>query len=201
MGNAERRQRERERRRTEIIDAAEQLFFSRGFDGTTIDEIAEAAELSKGTIYLYFEGKDDLYNAIILRGVGILKKMFEAAVGGSAPGIEKVRAIGNAYIEFFRRYPDYFDALLHHQGAKTETLTEDNPLQIVIDAVRSGIEDGSIRNDLDPMATAILLWGQTTGILQVAFTRCEAIKKKFDIDPKKIISSYFELTYCSLKPE
>ena len=52
MGIAERREREREQRRNTILDAAETVFFSKGINLATMDEVAEEAELSKGTLYL-----------------------------------------------------------------------------------------------------------------------------------------------------
>lgn len=59
-----------------ILDAAERLYFGKGIDTTTMDEVAEAAELSKGTLYLYFKNKDDLSHGIYLRGLTALKSFF-----------------------------------------------------------------------------------------------------------------------------
>ena len=91
MGTAERREREKEQRRNDIIDAAERVFFNKGLENATMDDVAEHAELSKGTLYLYFKSKEELYLAIHLRGNLILKEMFEAAVKKPKTGIEKVR--------------------------------------------------------------------------------------------------------------
>lgn len=55
MGTTERKKREKERRRNTIIDAAEKVIFSKGLDQSTMTEIAQEAELSKGTLYLYFK--------------------------------------------------------------------------------------------------------------------------------------------------
>ena len=57
----ERRQREKEARRQQILDAARDLFFDRGFEGTTIDEIAQRTEISKGAVYLHFPSKEEIY--------------------------------------------------------------------------------------------------------------------------------------------
>ena len=55
MGISERRQREKEQRKTEITDAAERLFFSRGYEDVSMDDIAREVDLNKATIYLYFD--------------------------------------------------------------------------------------------------------------------------------------------------
>jgi len=55
MGTTERRNRERKQREEQIINAAEKVFFERGFDNSTMDDVAGAAELSKGALYTYFK--------------------------------------------------------------------------------------------------------------------------------------------------
>ena len=61
MGIAERKEREKQQRKEEIIQAAESVFYSLGLDQATMDDIAAKAELSKGTLYLYFRSKEDLF--------------------------------------------------------------------------------------------------------------------------------------------
>lgn len=68
--NLSRKERERLFRRGEILDAALSLFAKKGFRSTTLDEIAEAAEFGKGTIYNYFDNKEDIYNAIMEKITG-----------------------------------------------------------------------------------------------------------------------------------
>ncbi len=199
MGTAERRQREKEQRRNDIVDAAEKVFFSRGFRDAKVGEIADEAEVSKGTIYIYFGGKEDLYHAIVLRGVSLLSSMFEEAVRSRKSGIERIRAIGLAYIDFFREYPDYFNALIHYEGHRTNKFPDENPLRHVAGALESGIEDGTIRGDIDPVRMALLLWGQTTGVLQVASFKCEAVELEYGIPTSEILSYYMEQTHMMLR--
>ena len=61
MGIQERKERERERRRQQIIVAAKKVFSEKGFNKATMDDIAGEAELSPGTLYLYFKNKEELY--------------------------------------------------------------------------------------------------------------------------------------------
>lgn len=70
MGIQERKEREKERRRHQIMVAAKRVFSEKGFNKTTIEDIAREAELSPGTLYLYFKNKDDLYASLSL---GILQ--------------------------------------------------------------------------------------------------------------------------------
>ena len=72
MGVAERRVREKEARRVSILNAAEEVFFEKGFESATMDEVAERAELSKGLLYVYYGNKDDLAHAVAHRGLSII---------------------------------------------------------------------------------------------------------------------------------
>ncbi|RPH52411.1 MAG: TetR/AcrR family transcriptional regulator [Desulfobacteraceae bacterium] len=67
MGIQERKEREGERRRQQIIVAARRVFSIKGFNKATMEDIAGEAELSPGTIYLYFKNKDELYASLSLR--------------------------------------------------------------------------------------------------------------------------------------
>lgn len=201
MGTAERRQREKKQRRNDIIDASERVFFSKGYDNATMDDVAENAELSKGTLYLYFNSKEDIYHAIMFRGLVILREKFEEAASRQERGIDRVRAIGEAYIAFNHEHLDYFKALLYYETERSDSFTEQNPLEILIEALQRGINDGSIRPELDPVKTAIILWGQTTGVLQTSLKKREAIRGTYNVSPEDIISYYFNLAFFMLQGE
>ena len=65
MGIQERKKRERERRRQQIMVAAKNVFAQKGFNKATMEDIAKEAELSPGTLYLYFKNKEELYKALV----------------------------------------------------------------------------------------------------------------------------------------
>ncbi len=211
MGIKERRERERTQRRKDIVDAAEKVFFSKGFDKATMDEVAEIAELSKGTLYLYFKSKEDLYLGIIRRGTAVLGGLFEEAVASQETGIEKVEAVGRAYYKFFREFPDYFNASLYFEQYEINLDDETNPLAVecckqhdrvfefVIEALECGRQDGSIRKDVDAEKVAYVLWGQCTGMMQIASAKGEHLKSHHNIDVEGLIQVCFELIRRSLE--
>ncbi len=188
MGITERRQREKERRRNDIIDAAERVFFSSGLENATMDDVAEQAELSKGTLYIYFKSKEDLYLAITKRGLDILTSMFEKVSAPASLGIEKIYAIGQAYRDFSKKHTDYFQAMAYFD-LRIKEISDESPnaklsieqgkkvLTICAEAIQCGIEDGTIRSDIDPKKTAIVLWGQTNGILQLILNKGKHMKE------------------------
>lgn len=176
MGITERKQREKEQRTKEIIDAAETLFFSREYDDVSMDEIANIAELNKATLYLYFKNKEALFSAIVLRGIRILNTMYQECMETQVPGMTKVGLLEETYYRFTRQHPDY-QRLIKYYGV--ERFNTENPGFAGIseefsmsrtfwqDAVREGIDDGTIRNDIDPFLLTIYLMITQMSILSL----------------------------------
>ncbi|HET6581263.1 MAG TPA: TetR/AcrR family transcriptional regulator [Methanoregula sp.] len=176
MGISDRRQREKEQRKTEITDAAERLFFSRAYEDVSMEDIAREVELNKATLYLYFENKETLFATIVLRGIGILAEKYRECREKQVTGIEKVTLMGKAYYQFSQEFPDYL-RLIHFFGS--ERFSRENPYtaeigkgygtcrEILRDAIQEGIDDGTIRADLDPFLTSMYLMISFMGILSL----------------------------------
>lgn len=107
MAIADRKNRQKDKRRNEIINAAETLFFSKGYENVSLDEIARKVDLGRSTLYLYFENKEELFFAIVLRGTAILYSLIEEKTHKAETGIKKLAAFRKAYYEFAKKYPDY----------------------------------------------------------------------------------------------
>jgi len=175
MGIRERKEREREQRRNDIIHAAEGLFFARGINNATMEEVAGAAELSKGTLYLYFKSKEDLHYAICLRGMAIMAAELQKAFDEELTGAENAFATAKAYLDFVDRFPDYFNAIMSFESSGLENvdtdsrdyiLRQDSPLMVFVKVIEQGGRDGSIRQDIPARELALLLWSQVNGVLQ-----------------------------------
>jgi AcrR family transcriptional regulator len=127
MGISERKEREKLQRRNDIIDAAEKVFFSKGIELATMDDIAHAAEYSKGTLYLYFRNKEELLYAIKMRASRLLKERFIKSINPKRNGYENVRAIGRAFIEYSIEYPDYHNFMMFWEGKDLDRLNLEDP--------------------------------------------------------------------------
>jgi AcrR family transcriptional regulator len=111
MGTQERRERERQQRREQIVKAARRLFRRNGYERTTMPAIASAAELAPGTLYLYFPSKQTLYVELLHEGYGVLERRFREAVAGAATPREQASALIDAFLRFAREAPDTFDII------------------------------------------------------------------------------------------
>lgn len=116
----ERQIRDRERRRQQIIAASKRVFLSKGVAKATIKDIAEEAELSPGTLYIYFKNKDELYSSLsirMLKHLGLrLKRVKERA---ELTPEQRIAAIRKALWEAYETDPSVFITLAHLQASET----------------------------------------------------------------------------------
>ncbi|MBN2416414.1 TetR/AcrR family transcriptional regulator [bacterium] len=95
-------------KRQRILDAAADLFAERGFHEVKVDEIALRADLSKGTIYLYFKNKEDLFHSIIKDRTDELIVQLEEAASADESFDTSLRRLVTVYLEFFDRHKPFF---------------------------------------------------------------------------------------------
>jgi AcrR family transcriptional regulator len=177
MGIVERKEREREARRSAILDAAEFVFKLKGFTYATMDEIAKKAELAKGTIYLYYKSKEELQIGLVMRGLDLMSEEFRTAAARVETAFEKLLTMGDAYWHFANTYPFYFATMHVMDVPKSEEEISEEPLRElqnktngVWDSMISLIEqakiEGKVLPEVNPLAFAMLLWMDTTSTLR-----------------------------------
>jgi len=88
-----------------------QLIAEKGFNETTVDDIALRANVAKGTVYYNFKSKTDLFEELLRHGVGLLTDEFRAAVEGLPPR-EAVRALVRAQLSYIQRYRAFAQLLV-----------------------------------------------------------------------------------------
>ena len=204
MGISERKQREKEQRKNDIIDAAEKVFFKNGLENSTMNEVAAEAELSKGTLYLYFKSKEEIHFEIKTRAVNILIKMFKKSISKKKNGLENCLGIGKTYLDFVKKYNNYFKTLLYFETKDCEgckdSIKEENPLLITAQTISQGIEDGSIRNDIPVIILAQVIWAQTNGVLQYISSK-QKILEHTGVKAEDIIASQFDIINKGIRNE
>ncbi len=151
--------------RERVLDAAEEAFGRGGYRETSLRQIAEAAGLSVGALYLHLAGKEELLRAVLDRRSVVLMGTIRSFVEADGPGIDRLGGLASAEVEFYRTHRD-FDLLtwrLFSAGMTTLTrLSEDiahgytTAMQFEAELIRQGQRDGTIRAG-DPDALARLL--------------------------------------------
>jgi AcrR family transcriptional regulator len=177
MAVQKRRAKEKVERAASILDAAEQVFFRKGFNQTSMDEIAQCAALSRALLYVYFKDKAAIMRGIMLRAAQEMESRFEEAIRSKPTGLEQISSIGRSYYRFSREASDYFDVLtdmvnfpipeepdeqMQQLGCCREQITE-----LMVTALRHGLEDGTIDRQRvhNPVLTAYFLQGALHGVI------------------------------------
>ena len=176
MGIQERKKRERERRRQQIIVASKRVFSEKGFSKSTMEDIAREAELSPGTLYLYFKNKDELYASLSLRILQYLNiRLEDVKKEKDIDPRDKIVAIKEALYDVYQFDPMILINMFHLQSSETlknlsspllENITElsRNSLNVLAQIFKedSG-KDGFIDNN--PTAVADVVWSLFTGVV------------------------------------
>ena len=202
MGIQERKEREKERRRQQIIVAAKRVFSEKGFNKATMEDIAKEAELSPGTLYLYFKNKEELYASLSLRilqylHIRVTHVNKEAALSPE----QKLSALMEAMYDVYDFDPLIIINMFHLQSSETlknlsESLLEEikQLSQKSIGAIAKIFEEGmkkGIYVDRHPVALADIFWSMFSGVVL-----WEASKKIISADKdylKSTLATAFEL--------
>jgi len=175
MGVEERKEREKQARREAIMAGAQELFFAKGFNATTMDEIAQRAELSKGALYLYFASKEELYVSVMSEGLAILFDRIEEAFKLDLPPDQMIRKFGEVRYRYYLDYREYYRIFffLEHKDVAQQLpreLIQDSlekgvrNFQRFIEVIQQGINQG-IFAPVDPRKAAVAFLGATNGVL------------------------------------
>jgi AcrR family transcriptional regulator len=158
-----------------------------GWDAVTMDSVARKARLSRALVYVYFKDKRDLHFAIAERALEVLHVRFAEASSRAGTGIERIEAIGRAYMAYGLEFPHYFDCCSRLEQRSTEppeggtqeaaTMQVGRRIhEVVVAALQAGQRDGSIRADVGDLdVTSRVLWGFTHGLIQIAITKAAVL--------------------------
>ena len=179
MGLTERKAREKviqkQKRRTEIMDAAKILFRIKGFSVTTMEDIAREAELSPAALYLYFKNKDEIYGSLSLRMMDYLIENLEHTYKDGLNAEQNLNRLKEAFYRVYEFDPYVLLNLFNLQASgkfknvSPEFLAELNRLSVrAFGSIRrffeAGIRDGLFRNN-SPAALADTAWSIFTGLV------------------------------------
>jgi TetR/AcrR family transcriptional regulator len=187
MGTTERRSREKQRRREDILNTARKLFFDQGFRDTTIDDIARSAELARGTIYLYFENKEEIYATILEEGLDILHNLIVASHDESADALTNLLSGHDAFMRFHDEYPHYYNVLILDKLQIMDVLPSTLKMRLdqklsgiaewIAKTLDRGVKDGIFR-PMPVREVAFLQMGMAIGFSQM-LDKCSGVNDVF----------------------
>lgn len=215
MAKLSRKERERLQRREMILDVAEETIIKHGFENATMDEIAEKAEVAKGTLYNHFESKSHIYIAISARGSRKLNDQMAKVLTNDLTGLKMVEELGATYLNFIKQNPQYFHAFNYFEGVVTERISDsDGILQqckvnakeamtYIVRALQIGMQDGSIEDSYDPQELGLIIWGASKGIINMVFLKQSSnrfdILNEIDFNLESIMKNFIHLVGTGLQ--
>lgn len=151
--------------RARIVVAAQERFAAFGYRRTAIADIARQAGIAAGTLYRYFDSKEDVFRAVVRELQDAWLARARETLGGPGTAIERLARLGHASVEFnrehslinsiFRRDNEIIFAPLLEE--LHEELVRAN-VAMIADVIRDGVREGSLRSGLDPERTAFILF-------------------------------------------
>ncbi len=211
-----RKERETQLRKQIIVEVAEKKFLSKGYEETTMDEIATESEFSKGTVYKYFISKDELYLAIGSKAYELIINYTKDFIDKEIMAGKELMAVGYAYYEFTKKYPNYA-SIFHNIAVKLpdiaskpknklssiekEYLNLSNMYRdIFIKTLNDAVKNNAIRADKDLFMVGYVLSTLTRGLIEDLMQSKDVVKKSFNLEPDDIIDFAFEIIGEGLKP-
>ena len=174
MGVKERRAREKSETRDKILDAARELFVTKGYEGVSMRRVAEKIEYSPTAIYVHFSDKQQLFHELCQQDYARLAEVFQSSAMSSDP-IERLKQIGNTYTEFGVRYPNHYKFMFITPHPPQEPDEEDREIMgnpevdayaFLKWAVQEAIDAGRFREELqDAELISQTLWASVHGVI------------------------------------
>lgn len=158
-------------RREQILSAARRCFVENGYFPTRVDDIAQAAGLSKGGVYFHFKSKQEVFNSLVDEEFEKSMEFLRTVTAGPEPIAEKMQQVAQHYLTYFGQAPDaprFFivmgemalrDAVLAQKLLEMQT----SFIQEVAKLIDQGIQEGMLRA-VDSLAVASILKGLIDGV-------------------------------------
>lgn len=189
MGLEERRIREKKNRKNAILKAARRLFFDNGFRPVTVESIAKKAELSKGSIYLYFKSKEEIYTHILLSDIDKFHEHFKDLLKNSTSASEAITKFAIIYVDLFLSDRELFRILMTfmlHTNAMNlpEELNNhiikstNKNINTIEEIFAYGIKRGEFPPTMNLRLSRNALWGLLNGIISLHLFTGTASKRE-----------------------
>ncbi len=180
-------------RKSLIIDAAKIIFFDKGFENSTMEDIAHKAGYSKGSLYSYFNSKNEIcftiVNKYFLKIVDSIQEISERSI----PGLQKLVCIKDAFTSDYAQNSQFcsiYETFKYHRNQCSEVENEirinesynKRIKELIVGIVQSGIDDNSIKAAVDVKRLSQSFWNEKNCfIAETMFAKVNAYNYLFDL--------------------
>ena len=200
-----RKEREKEAKYIAILDAAEAVIQEESLDAMSINKVARKAKIAKGTVYIYFESKEEIIGGLTVRARQTLLEYFKKRCEKETDPVEKIKCIFWADYYFFKEQHTYHELITFYEQ---NTGLQDSPEltkaamaigTFVKDVIENAKAKKLIRQDIDSGLHGFMFWGMAVGILQIVETKKHQLSKNFKKTEKEFYKYFVENTVESLR--
>ena len=195
-----RKDRLREIHTLSVIMSAEELFEAKGYDATSIDDIAYRTGISKSTLYVYFKSKQLIWDHIVCKYMEQLLEVAKEAAEGKGSFEKRYYKLCFDIADRFEAHPMYYKATL---GSISMDMDQEIYKKIydvgeqtneeIASFIRSGIEEGKVRKDIDIYPAVIMMWSSISGIISMAIDKEEYLNMRFNTSKKEYLKKAFKM--------
>lgn len=161
-----------------ILDAAEPVFQRAGFYAARVEELAEAADVSVGTLYGYFPGKHGVYLALVERALELFEDYMRRSEDPTFTPLQRVLAGGDAYLRFHLEHPGYFQFFAYGLALSADAGVADSQdidricqrVNTLIDRFARQIDEAIAAGeaiDVDALTLTRFAWGSWNGVISL----------------------------------
>ncbi len=214
MGSIDRKNKIKEIRKNDIIDAAQEVIFSKGYNQASMDEISKQAEFSKRTVYSYFSSKEEIYFEIMVRGYNLLNEQIQNMFNEipQKTALEKIKQMGLVIYKFSTQYSNYFEAIMSYENKEEDfdiqlsNSSRDNCYNLgeilfsyLKTTLEEGVKEGLIRDDIDVVNTSVYIWSSTIGLFDVLIKKKKYLKNYHSRDTDTLLKNGLDMIIYSIK--
>ena len=159
-------------RRRSILDAACHVFGDKGFELATVEAVAEAARVAKGTVYLYYPSKQAIYDAVFSTGMAEMERLIGERVAAADSARDAIAGFVTVRSEYFQQHPDFFRIYVAEFARQVTGTPDRGACQLALDrqtralqkVMEKAVASGEVR-EIDPESAALAVFDMSKGLI------------------------------------
>lgn len=195
--------------RETILQSARKLFETKGIDKTTVDDIAKDADYSKSTLYVYFKGKDEILNTILLEQMEMLRDILKNCIENDHKFKENYKMLCRKLAAYQQKYPVYYELLLDEIRITKEDIEQKTVVYNIYEVgeelnkevgrlLEKGKRERILKENLDYVKTAMFFWSGISEIIRFANQKEAYFKMRMNLSKEDYMKYGFKLLLQSV---
>jgi TetR/AcrR family transcriptional regulator len=181
------RERNSQKSKEDILNAAEIEFAEKGIYGTRVDEIAKQANINKRMIYEYYGSKEELYKAVLVNVYGRLGNQEKGILSDKTDSVDAIKKLIKLYFKFLKENPTYVNLLQWENLNKGKYIQDadftgikDPTLELLRKVIRRGKDEGVFKQEVDIEQVILSLLTYCFAYFSNRYTLSKLMGKKLD---------------------